>query len=258
MLTCVLGLTACGAEDEISSHQQNKIDTAVSVAAAVVDTTVAMVEQVDVDALLNDYNNMELVALYQYNFYTNTNTSIEIAPKATYSALSSFSEGLETLGAIVEVGEPTAEVDGDEIIVLVPITGENAKGSVELLFSNDIFFEVSACTLNIEESFGDIIGRAALNTLIGMGMVFVVLIIIIFVISLLGLVPKLMDKTSKKEEPVVAPVETAPVVEEEELADDMELVAVIAAAIAAYEGTSADGFQVRSIKRANTSKWKRA
>ena len=43
MLTCVLGLTACGAEDEISSHQQNKIDTAVSVAAAVVDTTVAMV-----------------------------------------------------------------------------------------------------------------------------------------------------------------------------------------------------------------------
>ena len=117
---------------------------------------------------------------------------------------------------------------------------------------------MSACTLNIEESFGDIIGRAALNTLIGMGMVFVVLIIIIFVISLLGLVPKLMDKTSKKEEPVVAPVETAPVVEEEELADDMELVAVIAAAIAAYEGTSADGFQVRSIKRANTSKWKRA
>ena len=46
--------------------------------------------------------------------------------------------------------------------------------------------------------------------------------------------------------------------EEEELADDTELVAVIAAAIAAYEGTSTDGFQVRSIKRANTKKWQRA
>ena len=46
-------------------------------------------------------------------------------------------------------------------------------------------------------------------------------------------------------------------VEEEELSDDTELVAVIAAAIAAYEGTSADGFQVRSIKRANTNKWHR-
>ena len=31
-----------------------------------------------------------------------------------------------------------------------------------------------------------------------------------------------------------------------------------AAAIAAYEGTSADGFQVRSIKRASTKKWQRA
>ena len=46
--------------------------------------------------------------------------------------------------------------------------------------------------------------------------------------------------------------------EPEDLTDDLELVAVIAAAIAAYEGTSADGFQVRSIRRANTNKWKKA
>ena len=37
--------------------------------------------------------------------------------------------------------------------------------------------------------------------------------------------------------------------EKEELVDDTELVAVIAAAIAAYEGTSTDGFVVRSIRR---------
>ncbi len=53
-------------------------------------------------------------------------------------------------------------------------------------------------------------------------------------------------------------IPAAPVAEEEELADDTELVAVIAAAIAAYEGTSTDGFQVRSIKRASTRKWKNA
>ena len=55
-----------------------------------------------------------------------------------------------------------------------------------------------------------------------------------------------------------APV-AEPVVEEEEedLSDDMELVAVIAAAIAAYEGTSVEGFQVRSIRRANTNKWRK-
>ena len=43
--------------------------------------------------------------------------------------------------------------------------------------------------------------------------------------------------------------------EREELSDDLELVAVIAAAIASYEGTSTDGFVVRSIRKANRNKW---
>ena len=33
------------------------------------------------------------------------------------------------------------------------------------------------------------------------------------------------------------------------------IVAVIAAAIASYEGTSTDGFVVRSIRKANRNKW---
>ena len=39
--------------------------------------------------------------------------------------------------------------------------------------------------------------------------------------------------------------------------DDLELVAVIAAAIAAAENTSTDGFVVRSIKKVNKSKWQK-
>ena len=35
-------------------------------------------------------------------------------------------------------------------------------------------------------------------------------------------------------------------------------VAVISAAIAAYTGTSSDGFVVRSIKRSDRNKWKKA
>ena len=49
-----------------------------------------------------------------------------------------------------------------------------------------------------------------------------------------------------------APV-AAPVVED--VSDDTELVAVISAAIAAAEGTSTDGFVVRSIKRRTSNKW---
>ena len=63
-----------------------------------------------------------------------------------------------------------------------------------------------------------------------------------------------------KEEPVKeAPKAAAPApVVEEELVDDLELVAVISAAIAAYTGTSSDGFVVRSIKRSDRNKWKKA
>ena len=46
--------------------------------------------------------------------------------------------------------------------------------------------------------------------------------------------------------------------EEEELAGDEELVAVMAAAIAAAEEIPADGFVVRSIRRRRSNKWNRA
>ena len=44
----------------------------------------------------------------------------------------------------------------------------------------------------------------------------------------------------------------------EDAMDDLELVAVITAAIAASMGTSTDGFVVRSIRRAGKSRWKNA
>ncbi len=102
--------------------------------------------------------------------------------------------------------------------------------------------------------------NALLNTLMGMGTVFVVLIFISLVISLFKYIPDLekrLKEGKKKEEPKTQPVEVAePVVEEEEeeLVGDDALVAVIMAAIlASQEGagtTSADKLVVRSIRRA--------
>ena len=43
---------------------------------------------------------------------------------------------------------------------------------------------------------------------------------------------------------------------EENLVNDLELVAVITAAISAYTDTPADGLVVRSIKRKPKSRWK--
>ena len=260
MLTCVLSLTACGSEETLSEMQQGKIDAAEQRAATVVDMTAALIEAGGVDEVLANYTNIELGDVYAstYAQYSG-DSSFSCEGKGIRSALTSFDSGLETLGAITELGEASSVVDGDTIIVTIPVAGELADGSAELIFTNDIYLTMTACTLNMNESLGDLMVRAALNTLIGMGTVFVVLILISLIISCFGIIPKLQEKFAKKAEaPVAAPAPVAVVEEEEELADDMELVAVIAAAIAAYEGTSADGFQVRSIKRANTKKWQRA
>ena len=89
---------------------------------------------------------------------------------------------------------------------------------------------------------GEILGNAALNTLMGMGVVFIVLILISLVISAFSLINKAEAKMHKQEAPVKAPAPAAPApaAVEEDVTDDTELVAVIAAAIAAYEGTSVE------------------
>ena len=94
-----------------------------------------------------------------------------------------------------------------------------------------------------------------------------VLIFISFIIYLLGFIPKLQKKLSgkgkaaeeKKETPVQAAPAPAVSAPQAAGADDGELAAVIAAAIAASEGTDPNGLVVRSIKRVGkTNNWKRA
>lgn len=101
-------------------------------------------------------------------------------------------------------------------------------------------------------------GRAGLNTLMGMGTVIIVLAFLALVISLFGVIHNIQDKKEKKSSPLPEEDVKDESVDEEAYEDDAELVAVIAAAIAASEGTSTDGFVVRSIKRSKNNKWKNA
>ena len=96
----------------------------------------------------------------------------------------------------------------------------------------------------------------------GLGTVFVILAFLIFVISLFKYIPGLVEGKKKESAPAPAaaapaPAAATPVAEPvvEDVTDDGELVAVIAAAIAASEGkTSTDGFVVRSIRKINRRK----
>ncbi len=103
-------------------------------------------------------------------------------------------------------------------------------------------------------------GDALIYTCLGMGVVFVVLILISFVIYLLKFVPALLsgEKKKKKEEikeaTPVAKQEAAPVAVPV-VNNDTQIVAVITAAIAAQMEAesgvpvSADGLVIRSIKK---------
>lgn len=115
-------------------------------------------------------------------------------------------------------------------------------------------FGLTACGSDL----GEKMTVAALNTVIGMGTVFVVLIIIIGVISLFRFIPMIQDRFAHKkaqtgqESNGGAATQIVDIQEDTDVSDDLELVAVIAAAIAASEGAaSTDGFVVRSIRKVN-------
>ncbi len=104
-------------------------------------------------------------------------------------------------------------------------------------------------------TMGEKMEKAALNTLMGMGTVFVVLILISLIIYCFRYISVLSDKMSGREKKQEKQPEKQPEVPQtaeqpgQALTDDLELVAVISAAIAANEGTSTDSFVVRSIHR---------
>lgn len=120
---------------------------------------------------------------------------------------------------------------------------------------------VLAATAQVAEEYTTI-PQALVNTVIAMGTVFLVLILISFIISLFKFIPVLMDKLTKKEEPVqpAAQAQPAPAPKPAAVqtpaapADDTQLIAVITAAVAAAmeeDGVSvpADGLVIRSIKK---------
>ena len=112
--------------------------------------------------------------------------------------------------------------------------------------------ELTDATADKVYTLGEKMEKAALNTLMGMGTVFVVLILISLIIYCFRFISVIQNKAAGKGKKNEA--EAGAVVEqigqrEEQLTDDLELVAVISAAVAASTGASADSFVVRSIRR---------
>jgi len=172
------------------------------------------------------------------------------------NAMTAWSGVKKEVGDLKEIGD-TVEVEYDdkdkEYTATVEVEFE--KEDADFVYVIDKKMNPTSLTVDVKYSFATIMKNAALNTLMGLGTVFVILAFLIFLISLFKFVPgsgAQQVKKKKEETPAPAPVPVAVPVQEE--ADDSELIAVIAAAIAASEGTTTDGFVVRSIRKINRKK----
>lgn len=227
------------------------------------DEQVTQVEQVAQSYLetivgFSDEEAAEAKEYYQY-----------IAP-GIYGSINTWEDASEDLGGYVALDDIAVESDGETITCTVNAQFEKHDAEVEILIDQVALLTgdqnaLTSMAFNVDYPIGTLMKDAAKNFVIGLATVFIMLIFLTFVISLFGVVAGAASKKAaahaEKKEQTPAPAPTpipVPAAAEEDVTDDAELVAVIAAAIAAAENTSTDGFVVRSIKKVNKSRWQRA
>lgn len=212
------------------------------------DTLEGMLSQFNTTAEVDDYLSQMVT---QYESYYGEGAGDEL--KEMYAFLYDWVDVKKEVGDMVEVSGFDYSEDESGEITDATLEIKCADGNAVLTYA------VTDGKLNVtvekKATFGDLMKNAGLNTLLGMGTVFLVLIFICLVISCFKFIGG--GNKPAAPAPVAAPAAPAPVLPEaeEDVTDDLELVAVISAAIAAAEGTSTEGFQVRSIKRVRRSNW---
>ena len=234
MIACMAGLVACGEEKAydgpVTEEQAIEIGT----------TIVENMDMIVSTGLIEQYADQPVL----------------------YNGFLGWQSALEDIGTFEGMNGGTVESKEDEIVININVLGSAHDATVEIILDDELTSYIGITT-NIHYSTGEIMMKAFMNTVIGMGTVFVVLILISLIISTFTLISKIEERQKKKAESSAPAPAADPVVEQiaakEELSDDTELVAVIAAAIAAYEGAaSTDGFVVRSIRKSNKTKWQNA
>lgn len=169
--------------------------------------------------------------------------------------VTSWDETTSDLGAYQGLGDFTITKTKDNVTAeqILDFPGREVVVSYVYTYNYESKqLELTDASVKKVYTLGEKMSQAGINTLMGMGTVFVILILISLIIYCFNIIPYLQKKKEKtrpqeaEESKAAAP---AAVQTKQPLTDDLELVAVISAAIAADTGTSADSFVVRSIHR---------
>jgi sodium pump decarboxylase gamma subunit len=168
-------------------------------------------------------------------------------PDYLLNALNGWVDVRDDIGDFVSNGEVKVTSTNGTTTVEQTENFTERNITVTIVYDGDVSDgEISDITIDKVYTLGETMTKAAMNTAMGMGTVFMMLIIISLIISCFKFINKAQ---SNSESTQAAPAAAAPAPVAVPQTDDLELVAVIAAAIAAATGSSTDDFVVRSIKR---------
>lgn len=245
VITCVFGLTACG-----SSAASDTTESGLMTEEEAISTGENMVAQM-VTIITND----------QVDQYASNDVLT--------AAFDSMESAMEDVGSFTGTyKQATAEVTEDGITI--NLLAEGTDHDATILITTDSTGALTAINTNVKYSMGELMAQAGLNTVLGMGTTFVILILISFIISLFPLIGKAQKANEEKKAAAAkkaapapaapaaaaAPAPAAPAPAADPM-NDSQLVAVIAAAVAAAEGrTTTDGFVVRSIRKVSRKNWR--
>lgn len=181
-------------------------------------------------------------------------SGLPVQRAAFVSMIEAWKAGTKECGTYAEHGDYAIEASSKEITMTTNAKFDKRDAEIKFIFDEKL--NIKNMTVSGEYTKGEILKKAGLNTLLGMGTVFSVLIFIAFIISLFKYIPNIQEKFSKKsKELIVATAISETPIDSEDMTEDGELVAVITAAIAASTEMPADGFVVRKIKRKTSNKW---
>ena len=199
---------------------------------------------------------------------SNLGFDVDIYKSACSGTLTAMDEAGEPVGILDDISYEVSGIDKDIVTVTIPVQFTDYVVDYEFTFEPNEkaeynpyvnTYNLTQVVVSAEHTMGELMEQAGMNTLTGMGVVFIVLIFISFIISLFKFLPgsgakkQAKKEAEKKAEVTVAAPATAKPAAEDPM-KDQELVAVITAAVIAANGSgsamvSSDKLVVRSIKR---------
>ncbi len=248
-LALMLGFTACGndKQEDIGGYSISSFEEKLK-------GTVNDIESMDetmVDYYISQAKEMKNATWTE--FFENVKECLPLKGKFEKFYDNDYTIGGINIGKFNIGGTKALSVEKSGKTVTASIVADYSKRDLKVTYVFNINDMEQPTAINVEPvySLGETMSKAGLNTVMGIAIVFCMLVVMSGVIKLFEIIPALEKRSKakkelKEKEDVVATPVAATV---SNPTDDLQLVAVIAAAIAASTGASTDSFVVRSIKK---------